>query len=121
MTEERESKREAHDEEAHSRIDELTRKLEAIPAINHPRPAPGPRNNRLGDVDEEAHWRIDELERTLAAIPERIKLEELLTANAELLGAIRELVEVLRAPTVRTGTMNLPSGMVSVTTREQRL
>ena len=83
-----------------------------------------------GAHDEEAHKRIDELEKTLAELPEKllavvmphilsaiprpVNLEELLAT------ALRELVIALRAPTVRTGTVELPSGPVTLTTTEMR-
>jgi hypothetical protein len=93
-------------------------------------------------IDEEAHWRIDEHERRLSEIPslEHIQaaftgmlsmcMEEIKreigksvsatkvdsTADKELTTAVKELIELLKAPRKRTLTANLPSGPITVTT-----
>jgi hypothetical protein len=94
-------------------------------------------------IDEEAHFRIDEQERKLAAMPTMDGISSMVTgmlamcleeikreigkgvsatradasADKELTGAVRELIDVLKAPkAARTITAHLPSGPVKVTT-----
>lgn len=95
------------------------------------------------------HWRIDEQERRLGAIEEALtpemvaavvagavaalkaqmqtETQALLKAvtqdragDGELIAAVKELVQTLRAPITRVSTINLPSGPVSMTVNESR-
>lgn len=91
---------------------------------------------------DEAHWRLDELVRQnhelkrwadpahLAGVAHGAVMEvhnklpkdaaALIAAMHEQTAAINRLVEILSTPTVRTATINLPSGPASMEVQERR-
>lgn len=103
------------DEEAHFRIDEMERRMASVPSTEH---IAGIAGGAVSVMLEEIRRELGELR---AEKSEDVKADrELTRSNQELVGKIGELIEAMKAPKVRTSTVNLPSGPVTMTTKESR-
>ncbi|HUP06808.1 MAG TPA: hypothetical protein VMU47_06645 [Caldimonas sp.] len=100
------------DEEAHFRLDEHERKLEAV--------KPETLAAMLQGAVEALHARHQvDLERLIAAQREDIDTDRKVIEKLEALAdRITELVEALSRPKTRTATVQLPSGPATINVRE---
>lgn len=98
-------------EEAHFRLDEHERKLDAIGKALTPETVAALVHGAVAAVEVSMKARFDEL---LEALHEDSK------SDREVVGALRELIETLRMPTTRTAHLDLPSGPATMTVRESR-
>jgi len=96
------------DEDAHFRIDELERKMAAVPNSDH----------IAGVVSGAVNAKIEEMRKDIAEF--KAGVEGRVQSANELTLALKELVETLKTPVERTSTVHLPSGPVSLTTHEHR-
>ena len=103
------------DEEAHFRIDEIERKLAAVPSVEH---IAGIAGGAVSVMLEQIRAKLIEMESTSAA---DVKADrEIIETNRDLHGKIGELIETLRRPTKRTVEIMLPSGPATMTIHETR-
>lgn len=107
-------------EEAHFRIDEHERKLseigkiaEGIPALIH-----GGVATLQAGMDAAMDSKLAKL---IAAQAQDVETDRAVVERLDrLIEKISALIEVMRAPTTRAATINLPSGPVTMTVREAR-
>lgn len=98
-------------EDAHGRMDDQDKRLQKIEAGMTPEVVTGIVQGAMAV-----------LQSALQADNTRLmkKLTEDVEADRDLVQAVRELIDVLKTPVTRTSTINLPSGPVTLITKEGR-
>jgi hypothetical protein len=98
-------------EDVHFRIDEAERKIAEISTATNPKMLENMLRGFLAALQAEGKAEKE---------ADRAEREALRRDNESLRGEIRELRELLMKPTTRIGTVELPSGPVTMTITEKR-
>jgi hypothetical protein len=110
------------DEEAHFRIDEHERRLSGIESALKPEVVSALVHGAMAALAGEMQNNLNsQMQQLVKVVREDVATDKgVIEEVRKLVGAVGELVRVLKAPVTRTSTVHLPSGPVSMTATERR-